>query len=123
MKDIGKRIREQRKKKGITQEAMANALGVTSQAVSKWENGQNAPDISMIMPICTFLGIGADVLLGGNRQEALEKKYLEYLGIDKMSALLVIEEALKEFPEDKLWLERNLIFNIDLACAKRNRSK
>lgn len=123
MTDIGKRIKEQRKAKGITQEAMAKALGVTAQAVSKWENGQSAPDISLIMPVCSFLGIGADVLLGGNRQQALEKKYIEYLGIDKMSALLVTEEALKEFPEDKLWLERNLILNTDLACAKRNRSK
>ena len=115
MKDIGKRIREQRKKKGITQEAMANALGVTSQAVSKWENGQNAPDISMIMPICGFLGIGADELLGGTKNRDLNKKYCESLSWGGEYALVIINQALKETPADIVWLERKFYSALDSA--------
>ncbi|MBR6513359.1 MAG: helix-turn-helix domain-containing protein [Clostridia bacterium] len=115
MKDIGKRIREQRKKKGITQEAMANALGVTSQAVSKWENGQNAPDISMIMPICTFLGIGADELLGGNKNRDLNEKYFDSLIWGGEYSLVIINQALKEVPTDTVWLERKFHATMDSA--------
>ncbi len=123
MKDIGERIREQRKKNGITQEAMAKALGVTAQAVSKWENGQNAPDISMIMPICGFLGIGADELLGGNRQKELEEKYWEHMPLGDEFVLVVCEEALKEFPDDTKWLERRFLANKQIVRACINEEK
>ncbi len=115
MKDIGGRIREQRKKNGITQEAMANALGVTAQAVSKWENGQNAPDISMIIPICGFLGIGADELLGGTQKRDANERYWENLNFGDEFALVVINEALKELPIDRVWLERKFFAELGVA--------
>ena len=57
-KTIGAKIREYRQKKGLTQDALAAELHVSSQAVSKWENGQTMPDISLLMPISRVLGIG-----------------------------------------------------------------
>ena len=45
---LGKRIEENRKKLGLTQDQLAEKLGVTAQAVSKWENDQSCPDITML---------------------------------------------------------------------------
>jgi len=54
---IGKRISEQRKKCGLTQEQLAERLGVTPQAVSKWENGRNLPDIDNLLAIADCLRV------------------------------------------------------------------
>lgn len=60
---IGEVIRKYRKEKGLTQEEMANRLGVTTPAVNKWENGASLPDITMLTPIARLLGITVDTLL------------------------------------------------------------
>ena len=61
--EIGQIIREYRKNKGITQEEMANRLGVTAPAVNKWENGNSQPDIMLLAPIARLLNITLDTLL------------------------------------------------------------
>lgn len=53
-----------RKKLGMTQEALANQLGVTNQAVSKWESGQSCPDISLLPRLADLFGISIDELFG-----------------------------------------------------------
>lgn len=62
------RIHEQiaflRKQKGLTQEALANALGVTNQAVSKWESAQCCPDIQLLPVLAGMFGVSVDELLG-----------------------------------------------------------
>ena len=60
---IGSRIAKYRKAKGMTQEELANQLGVSSQAVSKWENDASCPDISLLPRLCHTLGISTDALL------------------------------------------------------------
>ncbi len=52
---LGKRISAGRKRLGMTQDKLAETLGVTAQAVSKWENDQSCPDISMLPNRCQFL--------------------------------------------------------------------
>ena len=54
---IGKRIKDLRTRKGITQEALAKALGVSSQAVSKWEQSITSPDISLLVPIADYFEV------------------------------------------------------------------
>ena len=66
METIGNRITKYRKEKGLTQETLAEKLGVSSQAVSKWENDISCPDISLLAPLCRELGITTDELLTGN---------------------------------------------------------
>jgi class 3 adenylate cyclase len=61
---VGHRIREQREKLGLKQHDIANALQVSPQAVSKWERGENAPDISLLVPLAKLLGVSTDNLLG-----------------------------------------------------------
>ncbi len=60
--NIGNKIRELRKKKGITQEQLASALGITSQAVSKWEMSTGYPDIAMLPVIAGYFGVSMDTL-------------------------------------------------------------
>ena len=61
---LGKRIVSHRKRLGLTQDQMAEKLGVTAQAVSKWENDQSCPDITMLPRLAELFGISADELLG-----------------------------------------------------------
>lgn len=61
---IGEQIRKHREKLGLKQQDVANALQVSPQAVSKWERGDNAPDVSLLVPLSKLLGITTDALLG-----------------------------------------------------------
>ncbi len=65
---LGKRIMANRKRLGLTQDQLAEKLGVSSQAVSKWENDQTCPDISMLPRLAEIFGISIDVLLGREEQ-------------------------------------------------------
>ena len=64
MVNISEKIASLRKAHNLTQEALGEAVGVTPQAVSKWEKGDSLPDISVIPDICRTFGISADALLG-----------------------------------------------------------
>ena len=61
---IGKQIAFLRKQKGFTQEELANALGVTNQAVSKWESSQCCPDIQLLPHMAKLFDVSVDELLG-----------------------------------------------------------
>ena len=66
--NLGSNIRNFRKNKGFTQEELAGMLGVTPQAVSRWESEAGLPDVSMIVPIAQTLGVTTDALLGYQQQ-------------------------------------------------------
>ena len=66
--NIGHKILQLRKQKGIKQEELAAELGVTAAAVSKWENGYTLPDILMLGALADFFGVTTDELLGRNAQ-------------------------------------------------------
>lgn len=69
METIGSRISKYRKARGMTQEELAGKLGVSSQAVSKWETDTSCPDISLLPQLCRILGITTDELLTGETSE------------------------------------------------------
>lgn len=60
-----------RKQKGLTQEQLANTLGVTNQSVSKWESGQCCPDIQLLPAIASLFEVSVDELLGYNSDKGL----------------------------------------------------
>lgn len=62
--NIGKIISEKRKAKGITQEELANYLGISKPAVSKWESGQSYPDILFLPVLASYFNISVDELIG-----------------------------------------------------------
>lgn len=76
--DLGRRINAARKAQGLTQEQLGNALGVSAQAVSKWELGESVPDTILLPEICRSLAVTADHLLGID----------DAIGIETLSRLL-----------------------------------
>ncbi len=69
---LGKRIAAQRKALGLTQEQLADQLGITAQAVSKWENNQSCPDIAMLPRLADIFGVTTDMLLGHSAPESAQ---------------------------------------------------
>jgi len=65
LQELGNRIRNQREKRHLKQIDIANALQISSQAVSKWERGENAPDIAILLKLSKILSVTTDWLLGG----------------------------------------------------------
>lgn len=76
--ELGNRIRSQREKCGLKQIDLANALLVSPQAVSKWERGENAPDIAALLPLSKVLNASIEWLLGAyaERQRVFEATVL-----------------------------------------------
>ena len=74
LQQIGKYIAAKRKAEGLTQEALAQLLGVTNKAVSKWENGKCLPDLSHYEALCEILHISVNELMAGKDIEETELK-------------------------------------------------
>lgn len=70
---IGDFIAQCRKDKGLTQKQLAEHLGVTDKAVSKWERGQSCPDIALLAPLAELLGVEIGEILGGEKSAPAEK--------------------------------------------------
>ena len=69
---LNEQIREHRKKVGLTQEQVANYLGVSTPAVNKWESGSTYPDITLLAPLARLLEIDLNTLF--TFHESLSKK-------------------------------------------------
>lgn len=110
MKNIGQRIKSLRKNNGLTQERLANALGVTYKAVSKWECGQTVPDLAMIIPLTRILKVSADELLGGKKEEIdhcrakFDERCERYFAYDMNENYLLAQQAVSEYPLDYKYL-------------------
>lgn len=69
--NIGNNIAALRKQRGITQEELAKELGVSAQAVSKWENNSSCPDVSLLTNIADIFGVTVDTLLRASEQDII----------------------------------------------------
>lgn len=110
MNNIGQRIKELRKKNDLTQERLADYLGVTYKAVSKWECGLTTPDLSLILPLTRILHVSADELLGGKQNETDERRAEfndrcdNFLKYDMKENYQTALQAVNEFPRDYKYL-------------------
>lgn len=117
---MGNRIRELRKSKNISQEVLAQYLGVTAQAVSKWETGTALPDVALVPVIASFFQVSTDELFDYNRMEA-EKNVREiclsaYLcrEHDPQKSEEILREGLRKYPGNDIILN-NLLYTM---CAE-----
>lgn len=91
--EIGKVIQKYRKELNITQEEMANRLGVTAPAVNKWERGVTQPDIALLAPIARLLGVPLDTLLSFQKEPTTEEISKIIQTLDHMFEVSSYEEA------------------------------
>ena len=100
--NISETIARLRKEKNVTQEAVAQAVGVSTQAVSKWENG-GLPDVELLPAIADYFGVSVDMLFGreisaGNLEEAITRRFASMPEEDRMELAFqlawVMERAL-----------------------------
>ena len=107
--DLGTKIRQLRRRDGRTQEALASALGVTSQAVSRWESNGSYPDMTLLPAIANYFGVTMDELFGytSSREEKLAaqlariQEMMEQNGSQDASldeCLALARELLLEYP-------------------------
>lgn len=73
---LDKRIRQLRLERGINQKDLGNALGVSKQSVSNWENGNIMPSIDLLVRIADYFGVTTDYLLGRGNDRAINTKGL-----------------------------------------------
>ena len=107
--NLGQKIRELRQRDGRTQETLAEAIGVTSQAVSRWEANGGYPDMEMIPSIAHYFGVSIDELFGYNNErsktidalaEKIEAMNFQNNGVDINigECISLARDALIEFP-------------------------
>ncbi len=109
---IGEVIKIYRRKTGMTQEEMANRLGVTAPAVNKWEKGNTLPDIALLAPIARLLGITTDELLSFH-DELTDEEISQFLSqiqgdLDDWGfhdVFLIVKKKIEEYPncERLIW--------------------
>jgi len=123
---MGQIIRRLRKERNLTQEELAEQLGVTFQAVSKWENNSGMPDISQVVPIAHVFGVSTDVLFGTSGVNDTEEVWKI---VNNAQALLshpvtaqtlwkkycAVKEGLKSYPNNVILLMHLLETGIALA--------
>ena len=144
---IGKFIAEKRKEKKLTQESLAEKLGVTSKTISRWENGNYMPDISLLKPLSEELDVTLNDLLSGEKvdkeqyQEKLEENIISTIDYTNKKVyeknrliaeiliffgLGLIFTAFTIFPSESSWGSIYSIFGLIISLigfAKLNKKK
>ncbi len=115
---LGEKIKSLRKQKNISQEVFAGYLGVSFQAVSKWETGTTMPDVALIPAIASFFGVSTDELFDFNLFET-EKQVDEichearkYRSTDPARSESILRDGLQRFPGNDVILN-NLLYTLD----------
>lgn len=128
---LGKRISANRKRLGMTQDQLAEQLGVTAQAVSKWENDQSSPDIQTLLRLADIFHISTDELLGAQKKTVCEAEVVQphrepnqeisakvlHLGSGRRTVLalalwLLLAGGILLFVSHKLWWEEGSTWTV-----------
>ena len=118
--NIGNKIRELRKQRGITQEQLAESIGISFQAVSKWENNIALPDITLVPVLASYFGVSMDELFDFNLKEIehavriITEKAYQYRESNPDESRRILEEGLKKYPENDILLN-NLLYVLDYS--------
>jgi transcriptional regulator with XRE-family HTH domain len=114
LSELGQRIRAQRERLGLKQHDIANALQVSPQAVSKWERGENGPDIATLAPLAKLLGVSTDWVLGTHNE-----------GQDVFEATVLVtgvggtfEKSLRMPPKDFALWANSFLSPVTEACLR-----
>ena len=118
--NIGNKIKQLRKQRGITQEQLANSIGISFQAVSKWENGIALPDITLAPILARYFGISMDELFEFNQKEiesaidTIVNEAYKFRESDPPKSRSILEGGLKQYPENEVLLN-NLLYVLNYS--------
>lgn len=113
--NIGNKIKVLRKEKGVTQEELANNVGVSFQAVSKWENNIALPDITLLPILAEYFGVSMDELFDFSLRETeaeimkIVYKAAEFRESDPTKSRCILEDGMKKHPGNDILLN-NLLY-------------
>ena len=112
MEELSKRLQRLRKQAGLTQEEVADRFGISPQAISKWETGASAPDISILVELAEMYRVSVDELLGKDRDKTVVLPPEERKDINLMNVKMHVLSA----DGDKV--DINMPMSVIIACAK-----
>ena len=100
--EMGKEIRRLRNDRGLTQEALAAALNVTAQTVSKWECGNSIPDVQLLPEIAVYFGVSIDRLFAMSPEQQMDRieNHIYARGLFNEAEERQLEQQLRAFAED-----------------------
>lgn len=116
--NLGNKIRSLRKARGITQEQLADSIGISFQAISKWENNIALPDITLAPALASYFGITMDELFEYNLKEiegkvkAICDEAYKYRESNPIKSRAILEDGLKIYPDNDVLLN-NLLYVLD----------
>ena len=106
---IGGFLRDLRKEKGQTQEALSEMFGVSSRSVSRWENGKTMPDLATLVELADYYGVDIKEIIDGERKSDIMEKE------DKETLLKVAEYVDKQ--KRPAILRAVIMFALEMMCA------
>ena len=125
--ELGNHIKALRQQRGVTQETLAAALGVSAQAVSKWENQAAAPDIQLLPAISTYFGVTIDELFAlsdETRMERIQNMIWDEWELDRVTAereiAFLLEKGRREPSNGRVY---ELLANLENHRAESRRRK
>lgn len=121
MNIIGNKIKELRKQRGLTQEQLSESIGISFQAVSKWETGVALPDVTLIPKIAGFFGVTTDEIFNFSLKEIEEEvdaicdEAYKCRESDPRKSRKILEAGLSKYPNHDILLN-NLLYTIDYSA-------
>lgn len=118
--NIGNKIKELRKQRGLTQEQLANSIGISFQAISKWENGIALPDITLAPTLASYFGVSMDELFEFNLKDIeldidnIVNEAYESRESDPQKSREILEKGLEKYPDDEILLN-NLLYVLNYS--------
>lgn len=100
--DLGNHLLNLRKSKQLSQEEVAEKLGVTRQTISKWETNQSLPDFDKILPLCKLYEISTEELITGNKLN--NQEIVEDVKENKKQTALVISISVFLYFMAVIWI-------------------
>jgi len=114
---IGENLRKLRIKNELTQEKLAEVLGVSPQAISRWENNSTYPDITMLPSIANYYNVSIDELIGMDEIRNVEKINSTFSSVHEYESKGMIDEAIQTLREAIKVYPNNYGFLSELALA------
>lgn len=118
--NIGNKIKKLRKQRGITQEQLADSIGISFQAVSKWENNIALPDITLAPILASYFCVSMDELFDFSLKEIeddvkkITDEAYKFRESDPAESRRILEEGLKKYPENEVLLN-NLLYVLNYS--------